>query len=125
MANLNELKKYLDYEFSTGVYTGDDYKKFQTKYLYYLGSLCKKQNWQLIKVSKGHYNFSAFIRNQYRYLYISIPDVRYNKNGWYNHVLIRTAKNVFDYTGGTNNYTNLERLTESADWLFKRWEYET
>jgi len=33
MAKISELKKYLDYEFSTGVYTGDDYKTFQTKYI--------------------------------------------------------------------------------------------
>lgn len=32
MANLNELRKYLTHTFSTGVYTGKDYKTFQTKY---------------------------------------------------------------------------------------------
>ena len=31
MAKIEELKKYLSHEFSTGCYTGDDYKAFQTK----------------------------------------------------------------------------------------------
>lgn len=29
MAKLAELKKYLNYEFSTGCYTGEDYKSFK------------------------------------------------------------------------------------------------
>lgn len=32
MANIKDLKKYVGYEFSSGCYTGDDYKSFQTKY---------------------------------------------------------------------------------------------
>ena len=32
MAKLNDLKKYIDYEFSSSCYTGEDYKSFQTKY---------------------------------------------------------------------------------------------
>ena len=30
MANIKDLKKYIGYEFSSGCYTGDDYKSFQT-----------------------------------------------------------------------------------------------
>ncbi len=36
MAKIAELKKYLGYEFSSGSYTGEDYKSFQTKYINYL-----------------------------------------------------------------------------------------
>lgn len=32
MAKITELKKYLGYEFSSGCYTGEDYRSFQTKY---------------------------------------------------------------------------------------------
>ena len=41
MAKMAELKKYLNYEFSSGCYTGDDYKTFQTKYINYLKAMCK------------------------------------------------------------------------------------
>ena len=40
MATIKDLKKYVNYEFSSGCYTGDDYKSFQTKYINYLKSIC-------------------------------------------------------------------------------------
>ena len=63
MAKLKDLEKYLNYEFSTGCYTGEDYKTFQTKYINYLRSLCKTQSWQLVNVGRNHYCFSAFLQN--------------------------------------------------------------
>ena len=111
MATINDLEKYIDYEFSSGCYTGDDYKSFQTKYINFLRSICKQNHWQLVNVGRNHYCFSAFIKSaENKCVYISISDVRYFSNEWYNHILIRTAKNETDYHGGFNNYTNLEEL---------------
>lgn len=39
MATIQDLKKYVNYEFSSGCYTGEDYKSFQTKYINYLYKL--------------------------------------------------------------------------------------
>ena len=112
MSNINTLKQYINYEFSTGCYTGNDYKTFQTKYINYLKTICKENNWSLIKVNKNHYCFSAFIKGgtENKCVYISISDVRYFNNDWYNHILIRTAKNEVDYKGGFNHYTTLDKL---------------
>ena len=112
MANLNTLKQYMNYEFSSGCYTGNDYKTFQTKYINFLKTICQSNNWKLIKVNKNHYCFSAFIKGgtENKYVYISISDVRYFNNDWYNHILIRTAKNEVDYKGGFNHFTTLEKL---------------
>lgn len=115
MAKLAELKKYLNYEFSTGCYTGEDYKSFQAKYINYLKAMCKENHWQLVNVSRNHYCFSAFIQSsQNKFVYISISDVRYFSNEWYDNILIRTAKNEVDYRGGFNHYTSLEHLVEKA-----------
>lgn len=112
MANIKELTKYVNYEFSSGCYTGEDYKTFQNKYINYLKIICKNNNWKLVNVCKNHYCFSAFIKGgtENKYVYISISDVRYFSNDWYKHILIRTAKNEVDYKGGFNNYTTLENL---------------
>ena len=111
MAKLSDLKKYLNYEFSTGSYTGEDYKSFQTKYINYLKAMCKDNYWRLAKVGKNHYCFSAFIVSaQNKYVYISISDVRYFTNEWYSHILIRTAKDEQDYRGCSNHYTTTENL---------------
>ena len=121
MAKLVELQKYLDYEFSTGVYTGEDYKSFERKYIHYLRALCKEQSWELCNPRKGHYEFSASIRNREgNYIYVSIPDVRFWKNQWYNHILIRCTRGEKDYRGYGNNYTHLTELAQTAQRLFER-----
>lgn len=115
MANIKDLEKYVNYEFSSGCYTGDDYKSFQTKYINYLRSICKNNHWRLVNVGKNHYCFSAFIKSaENKCVYISISDVRYFSNEWYNHILIRTAENETDYRGGFNNYTTLSDLEGTA-----------
>ena len=120
MAKLSELKKYLDYEFSTGVYTGEDYKTFQTKYINYLRSICKENGWQLINVGRNHYSFSAFITDtENHYIYLSISDVRFFRNEWFTNVLIRTAKSEKDYTGGSNKYYSLPVLQFAIHKLLK------
>ena len=115
MANIKDLEKYINYEFSSGCYTGDDYKSFQTKYINYLKSVCKNNHWRLVNVGKNHYCFSAFIKSaENKCVYISISDVRYFSNEWYDHILIRTAENETDYRGGFNNYTTLSDLEGTA-----------
>lgn len=115
MANIKDLEKYVNYEFSSGCYTGDDYKSFQTKYINYLRSICKNNHWRLVNVGKNHYCFSAFIKSaENKCIYISISDVRYFSNEWYDHILIRTAENETDYRGGFNDYTTLSDLEGTA-----------
>ena len=115
MATIQDLKKFIGYEFSSGCYTGEDYKSFQTKYINYLRSICKQNHWQLVNVGRNHYSFSAFIKSaENKCVYVSISDVRYFSNEWYNHILIRTAKDEMDYRGGFNNYTTLEDLEITA-----------
>ena len=119
MAKIKELKKYLTHEFSSGSYTGEDYRTFQTKYINYLKAICHENHWQLVNVGKNHYCFSAFIKSaENKCIYISISDVRYFTNEWYGHILIRTAKDEQDYRGGFNHYTTLEALpTKAAELL--------
>ena len=115
MATIKDLEKYIDYEFSSGCYTGDDYKSFQTKYINFLRSMCKQNHWQLVNVGRNHYCFSAFIKSaENKCVYVSISDVRFFTNEWYNNILIRTAKNEQDYHGGFNHRTTLKELEMKA-----------
>lgn len=115
MATIKDLEKYIDYEFSSGCYTGNDYKSFQTKYINFLRSICKQNHWQLVNVGRNHYCFSAFIKSaENKCVYVSISDVRFFTNEWYNNILIRTAKNEQDYYGGFNHRTTLKELEMKA-----------
>lgn len=115
MATIKDLEKYIDYEFSSGCYTGDDYKSFQTKYINFLRSICKQNHWHLVNVGRNHYCFSAFIKSaENKCVYVSISDVRFFTNEWYSNILIRTAKNEQDYHGGFNHRTTLKELEMKA-----------
>ena len=115
MATIKDLEKYIDYEFSSGCYTGDDYKSFQTKYINFLRSICKQNHWQLVNVGRNHYCFSAFIKSaENKCVYVSISDVRFFTNEWYSNILIRTAKNEQDYYGGFSHRTTLKELEMKA-----------
>ena len=78
MAKLNDLERYLNYEFSSGCYTGNDYKIFERKYINYLRGLSKENDWEFVKANKNHYCFTAFVKKNNRYVYISVSDVRFN-----------------------------------------------
>lgn len=115
MATIKDLEKYIDYEFSSGCYTGEDHKSFQTKYINFLRSMCKQNHWQLVNVGRNHYCFSAFIKSaENKCVYVSISDVRFFTNEWYSNILIRTAKNEQDYHGGFNHRTTLKELEMKA-----------
>lgn len=43
-----------------------------------------------------------------KYVYFSISDVRHFKKEWHDHILIRSAKGLDDFTGGSNGFTTLE-----------------
>lgn len=111
MANITSLKPYLSHEFSSGCYVGEDYKTFQTKYINYLKSICKDNNWRLVNTNKSHYCFSTFIKSSHnKCVYISISDVRYFHNDWFSNILIRLAENEQDYRGGFNHHITLDKL---------------
>ena len=121
MAKLEDLEKYLNYEFSSGCYTGEDYKEFERKYINYLKTICKENGWRFVNALKNHYEFSAFLEVNYHFIYFSICDVRYFKNEWYNNILIRTAKSDKDYTGGSNYYTDLPNLRDNIIKIARSW----
>ena len=120
MAQLKDLVKYVNYEFSSDIYTGEDYKSFQRKYINYLKSIANEYGWELVKTTKGHYWLSAFFKFKEKYVYMSISDVRCCNNEWFNHILVRKAKSDTDYHGETNTYTNLGNLKYHIFGLFNR-----
>ena len=113
MAKLKDLEKYKNYEFSSSCYTCEDYKSFERKYINYLKSICRENEWVFVKANKNHYSFSAFLLIKNQYVYLSISDVRFFRNEWYTNILIRKAKTENDYTGERNHYSKLPNLKES------------
>ena len=116
MDNFKSVRKYRNHEFSSGAYTGEDFKAFHRA----MNNAIKKELKNLtVHTDKcKHYYWSCFAQNNEtgKIVYISISDVR-GFDDWYDNVLIRTAKSLTDYTGGANNYCSLDRILEKAESL--------
>ena len=110
--------KYLTCFFAGGSETSAGYKAFETAYKQYLSSICRKNRWQLTRFLKSHYEFSCFIRSGNKCVYLSISDVRYWKDQWYEHILIRPAKDETDFRGGQNHYTDISHIEQDIEHLF-------
>ena len=79
-----------------------------------LKGMLKGSEWTLYKLSNGHYELYGFLYNEHldKWMYFSISDVRFFQDEWANSVLIRTAKNDKDYTGGMNCYTKFKNIPQ-------------
>ena len=86
------------------------------------------------KFTIGHYYVSGFLADDpddeiYVYFSYSIPrgglPVQFNDTRLMNSVLYRTAENINDCTGGTNNYSSIEDFPESVIKLFETLRSQT
>ena len=81
----------------------------------------KNAGFENIKISNGFYYFSGFATKNEQVIYFSIPDVRHKRafGPSDNDVLIRTAKDYKDFTGGGNGFSKLENdsIMERANYL--------
>jgi hypothetical protein len=72
---------------------------------------------KLLMSKPNHFDASGFVQRGEKFVYFSVSDIRFWQDQWYKHILIRTAKSERDYTGGSNNYTTLERFERDVDFL--------
>lgn len=110
------IKKWVGFQFSTGSYAAEDYKQFQRGMRTDLRCQAKEIRLELHSFHPNHYMFAAVLKNpeNNRFVYISIPDVRYWQDQWTNHVLYRTMKNPTDWTGGGNHFGDWDKIGELA-----------
>jgi len=66
----------------------------------------KKIEAENVKYSYGHFYISGFFTLNGKAYYFSISDVRHFPE---NKMLIRTAKDYKDYTGGSNNWFEIKK----------------
>lgn len=109
------IQTYENHQFSSGPTTGLDYETFEERYKKILKDIANNIQAQLIDFNGGHYGFSAFMEKDGKFAYISISDVRSFKNEWKDDILVRTAENDRDFSGGRNTFTNLHKLESRLD----------
>jgi hypothetical protein len=110
------LNGFKSWEFSSGGTTGEDFKIFARKFRNHIKKIMPNAT---VTVNPNHYYVYGFIEQNSKFVYFSISDVRFFPKQWFNNVLIRTAKNASDYTGGSNGYTTLENFAENVNRLLE------
>lgn len=114
------IRKWYNHEFSSGSYTWDDFNSFARSFKTAMKHVCHELGAELVSFSKGHYYVSGFIQRWSKFVYFSSSDVRYFPKEWADHLLIRTAENSRDFTGGANRYTDLSMFQENVSYLLTR-----
>jgi len=115
---MKNIKDWLDVEFKSSSMPTEQFSLFSRE----IKKVLKKtlSDYELASWNRGHFEFSCFFKKDGKYIYISSSDVRHFKNEWYNKLLIRTAEDDKDYTGGSNNFSTLENIKEMTDSLLSR-----
>lgn len=86
---------------------GQDFKDFFRREKNRLTKIFKEKGCTNIQMNYGFYYFSGFFTSPSGQIYyFSASDVRHFD---YNRLLIRTAKSYDDYTGGSNQFTNIDK----------------
>ena len=105
MSLISIINQY--YESSSSV--TEQYKSNKRKFVNQLKKYFGKEN--IIVNSCPHFEFTGFIKNNNKLVYFSTGDLR-----WRASMLIRTANNEKDYTGGMNNF--IDYRSDNFDNLF-------
>jgi hypothetical protein len=112
------LQPFVNHVFSSGSYTGNDFKDFNIKFKNTIKKLLP-EGYSIHYWNTGHYYCSTVIKdNKERFIYMSISDVRYFPHDWVEDILIRTMEHDKDWKGGSNHRTDLINFTKDIQKLY-------
>ena len=110
------IERWLGYTFESSSSLTPEFAEFRREIKRYIKKSLTDDLELIMPFGSLHFAFSGFIKNKItgRFVYFSCSDVRSWSDGWYNDLLIRTAENEKDYTGGSNNSCKLPELSKKA-----------
>ena len=114
--DIKGIEKWLNYKFESSSSLTPEFAQFRKEIKSYIKKQLDKDLELIMPFGTLHFAFSGFIKNKLtgKFVYFSCDDVRYSKNAWHNNLLIRTALNEKDYTGGSNGWCKLPNLSEKT-----------
>jgi len=112
--NMEKSIYLLGFEFESSAGRTEQYLEFHRVFRTEFKKLLKPYTKKILIDEPNHFDISGFFElNDGRVFYFSIEDLRWDKE----YMLIRTAKDFKDYTGGSNNFIKLDK--NFTDNLFK------
>lgn len=112
---MRDIKSYLGYQFESSSTLTPEFAEF-ARLVKHTIKKSLPDSLELVSFNRGHFYFSGFIKNKItgKYAYFNANDVRGGNDDWYNRLLIRTAENDRDYTGGVNGFYPLTRIADEV-----------
>lgn len=97
----------------------DEMKQFFRDFRSDLKKILKDTNFKIYQMKKNYYDVSCIISSldETKFIYLSLGDMRFNFNHWFEQVLVRTMKNPQDYSGGMNHYCSVVEILETIESL--------
>jgi len=93
-----------------------DFNSYANKLKTKIKEHIKNTGIELVSFEKNYYYVSGFLKKNNEFVYFSTSDYRnIFKN---DKILIRTAKNKKDFTGGRNNFTSINDFGNNINKLF-------
>ena len=101
-----------------GGYVSKEYNAFQNAFKRVITKMAEDMGARVVTFHKMHYDESAMIERNGKFVYISHSNNLSNRSTPVLHrILIRTARHAEDWTGGANNYANWSQLANEIDRL--------
>ena len=109
---INSLEDWRNITFESSSVKTKEFISFSKMFRSKIKKEANLKELEIINWSNGHFYCSAFLKNKEteKFVYLSISDVRHFKNDWYDNILVRTAKNEKDYTGGSNRTATINNI---------------
>lgn len=110
------VSDYANYRFESSTEKTKEFTSFATKFKNVIKSILEETdpNFILDSFNVGHFYVSGFIKNQAnnKFVYFSISDVRCSnvRHDVLDRILVRTAQHNKDFSGGANNFVELENF---------------
>lgn len=110
------ITKYKGVEFESSTGLTEQFSQFYRAYVREVKKLLGRDAYDF-RFRRGHFEIYAHLKNKEtgHWAYLSVSDVRYWPGAWNTNILVRSAKNERDCTGGPNQYTSLANLKEAIE----------
>ena len=103
-----------------GTYVSKEYRRFQTSLVREISKYATTVGAKVVSSSKGYYVTSCFVERNGKFVYLNhSADVRMDDGIKIelDSFMIRTARYAKDYTGGINQYCDMQQLQSMIDKL--------
>ena len=103
-----------------GNYVSKEYRRFQTSLVREISKYATTVGAKVVSSSKGYYVTSCFVERNGKFVYLNhSADVRMDDGIKIelDSFMIRTARYAKDYTGGINQYCDMQQLQSMIDKL--------